>query len=112
MAYVNKTSLRDEFSHLKGEFATLAAAGKVTPESRVLFNALLMLLEVMMAVFLEKTTPKTSRNSSKPSSQMETPDTSAAQGAHARALAAEALRIPAKPARYSGPCRPGGDAVT
>ncbi len=90
MAYVNKTSLRDEFSHLKGEFATLAAAGKVTPESRVLFNALLMLLEVMMAVFLEKTTPKTSRNSSKPSSQMEAPDTSAAQGAHARALAAEA----------------------
>ncbi|MCG3170773.1 MAG: hypothetical protein CALGDGBN_02341 [Pseudomonadales bacterium] len=90
MAYVNKTSLRDEFSHLKGEFATLAAAGKVTPESRVLFNALLMLLEVMMAVFLEKTTPKTSRNSSKPSSQMEAPDTSAVQGTHARGLAAEA----------------------
>ena len=64
MAYVNKTSLREEFAHLKSEFERLSAAGKVSAESRVLFNALLMLLEVVMAVFLEKMTPKTSKNSS------------------------------------------------
>ena len=93
MAYVNKTSLRDEFAHLKVEFERLSAAGKVTPESRVLFNALLMLFEMMMAVFLEKMTPKTSKNSSKPSSQMEKPDTSALDGTHTRGLAAEERRF-------------------
>lgn len=93
MAYVNKTSLRDEFAHLKSEFERLSAAGKVSAESRVLFNALLMLLEVVMAVFLEKMTPKTSKNSSKPSSQMEKPDTSAVAGTHTRGLAAEERRF-------------------
>ena len=93
MAYVNKTSLRDEFSHLKAEFQRLSVDGKVTPESRILINALLMLFEMMMAVFLEKMTPKTSKNSSKPPSQMEKPDTSAVEGTHTRGLAAEERRF-------------------
>ncbi|MGH8228546.1 MAG: IS66 family transposase [Steroidobacteraceae bacterium] len=38
-------------------------------ENRALFQALLMLLQVLMAVFMEKHTPKTSANSSRPSSQ-------------------------------------------
>ncbi len=69
MASVNKQSLREEFEALKGRFAQLGAEGKITAESRALFEALLMLLQVLMAIFLEKTTPKTSANSSKPSSQ-------------------------------------------
>ena len=93
MAYVNKSSLRDEFAHLKAEFERLSAAGKVTPEMRILVNALLMLFEMMMAVFLEKMTPKTSKNSSKPPSQMDKPDTSAVEGTHTRGLAAEDRRF-------------------
>lgn len=69
MASVNKTSLRGEFDSLKGQFEQLSAAGRVTPEIRALFQAFLMLFEVLMAVFMEKHTPKNSRNSSLPPSQ-------------------------------------------
>ena len=61
---------------MKGRFGQLSADGKITMESRALIEALLMLLQLLMAalpaawpVFLEKTTLKTPANSSKPSSQ-------------------------------------------
>lgn len=63
MASVNKESLREEFEALKDRFAQLAAEGKVSAESRALVEALLMLLQVLMAVFMEKNTSKTSANS-------------------------------------------------
>src|SRR5487761_666432 len=71
MASVNKQSLREEFEALKDRFAQLRTDGKITAESRALFEALLMLLQVLMAVFMEKNTSKTSTNSSKPSSRTE-----------------------------------------
>lgn len=69
MGSVNKQSLREEFEALKGRFEQLCAGGKMTAESRALVEALLMLLELLMAVFMEKHTAKDSKNSSKPSSQ-------------------------------------------
>ncbi|MDN5872396.1 MAG: IS66 family transposase [Nitrococcus sp.] len=69
MASLNKQSLREEFDTLKGRFEKQCAAGEMTPDNRALFQALLMLLELVVAVFLEKHTPKTSTNSSRPSSQ-------------------------------------------
>ena len=69
MASVNRESLREEFGALKERFGRLCTDGKVTAESRALFEALLMLLQVLMAVFMEKNTPKNSTNSSKPGSQ-------------------------------------------
>ncbi|MHB1609824.1 MAG: IS66 family transposase [Acidiferrobacter thiooxydans] len=93
MASVNRQSLRGEFEALKGRFAELGAEGKITGESRALFEALLMLLQVLMAIFLEKTTPKTSANSSKPSSQ--TPKDESAlgrEGAHTKGKATDAGR--------------------
>ncbi len=69
MATVNKQSLREEFDTLKGEFERLSAEGKMPVESRALFKAMLMLFEVLMAVFMEKRTARDSRNSSIPSSQ-------------------------------------------
>jgi transposase len=69
MASVNKQSLREEFDTLKARFERLAADGKMAAESRALFQAMLMLFEVLMAVFMEKRTAKDSRNSSLPSSQ-------------------------------------------
>ena len=75
MASVNKESLREEFGALKERFGRLCTDGKITAESRALFEALLMLLQVLMAVFMEKNTPKNSTNSSKPASQTPKDDT-------------------------------------
>ena len=69
MATVNKASLRTELDALKARFASLCAEGKMSAESRALVDALLMLFEVLMAVFMEKTTPKSSANSSLPASR-------------------------------------------
>lgn len=69
MGRVNKTSLREEFDHLKSEFSRLSSANKISPESMVLFKAMFVLFEVMVAVFLEKQTKKDNKNSSIPSSQ-------------------------------------------
>ena len=69
MATVNKSSLRAEFAALKARFESLCAEGKMSAESRALFDALLMLFEVLMTVFMEKHTPKSSANSSLPASQ-------------------------------------------
>ena len=60
----NQASLRDEFARLRDEFGTLSSAGKVTPESAVLMGAVFVLLELMVAICLEKTTRKSSKNSS------------------------------------------------
>lgn len=69
MPTVNKTSLRAELDAIKTEFSQLSSDNKINRESKALFNAMLMLLELMMAVFLEKTTRKTSSNSSLPRSR-------------------------------------------
>jgi transposase len=69
MASVNHASLREEFATLKGQFEQLCAAGKVSEELRALVQALLMLFELLMAVFMEKHIPKSSRNSGLPPSQ-------------------------------------------
>jgi len=75
LASVNKQSLREELDAHKARFAQLVAEGKMPGEGRALVEALLMLLELLVAVFLEKHTPKTSANSSKPSSQTPNDDT-------------------------------------
>ena len=69
MATVNKASLRSEFDALNARFESLCAEGKMSAESRALFDALLMLFKVLMAVFMEKHTPKSSANSGLPPSQ-------------------------------------------
>ena len=69
MARLNKQSLREEFDALKGRFVRLSGEGKMPAQTRVLFEALLALFELLMAVFMEKNTTKDSTNSSKPSSQ-------------------------------------------
>ena len=63
MATVNKASLRSEFDALKARFESLRESGGMGDEARALFDALLMLFELLMAVFMERGTPKGSRNS-------------------------------------------------
>ena len=93
MASVNKQSLREEFEALKGRFTQLGAEGKITAESRALFEALLMLLQVLIAVFMEKNTPKSSTNSSKPSSQTPKDETALTRaGTHTKGKAYDPSR--------------------
>ena len=71
MASIDKQSVRDEFERIKTEFNHLTKKKKVAPELMALFTGLMMLLDVILAIFLEKKTKKTHKNSSKPSSQTE-----------------------------------------
>jgi len=75
MSSVNKQSLREELDTLKAQFERLCAEGKMASESRALFQAMLTLFNLLMAVFMERVTTKDSRNSSKPSSQTPEDDT-------------------------------------
>jgi transposase len=79
VASVNRVSLRAEFEELKGQFEALCARGRISAEGRALVQALLMLFEVLMAVFMEKSTPKNSRNASVPPSHTPKDDDTASQ---------------------------------
>lgn len=75
MATVNKTSVREEVNRLKLEFEQLCSAGKVSSEIQVVMNSLMVVVELILAVFLEKKTSKNSKNSSLPPSQTEKDET-------------------------------------
>jgi transposase len=79
VASVNRVSLRAEFDGLKGQFEALCARGRISAEGRALIQALLMLFEVLMAVFMERSTPKNSRNASVPPSQTPKDDETASR---------------------------------
>ena len=93
MPSVNRQSLREEFTALKERFGQLSSDGKVGAESRALIEALLMLMQVLIAVFMEKNTPKSSANSSKPSSRTEKDETALARaGTHTKGKAFDPSR--------------------
>ena len=69
MATIHTNSIREELARIKAEFAAQTKANKISSESSMLIKSLIMLLELVFSIFLEKTTRKTNRNSNKPSSQ-------------------------------------------
>ncbi len=71
MASLDKSTVRNEVSRLKDDFEQLCADGKVTSESKVLMNSMFMIIELILSIFLERSTKKDNKNSSKPSSQTE-----------------------------------------
>lgn len=66
---MNKASIREEVDRLKLEFEKLCSDGKVSPEIQAVMNSMLLVVNLILAVFLEKKTRKDSKNSSLPSSQ-------------------------------------------
>ena len=76
MATINHESVREEVKRVNAEFDKLAADKKINSESRMLFKSMLMLLNLLIAIFLEKKTKKNNKNSSKPSSQTEKDESS------------------------------------
>lgn len=75
MATIDKQSVRAEFDKIKVSFDEQVKAGKVSSEVATLFNTLMMLFNIILSIFMEKSTKKTSANSSIPPSQT-TPDES------------------------------------
>jgi transposase len=78
MASINKQSIREEVEKIKSDFELLAANKKLNIESKILFQSMFMLINLLVSIFLEKTTKKNNKNSSLPSSQTEK-DTSSTQ---------------------------------
>ena len=68
--------MREEAERIKAEFERLSADKKMNSESKMLFQSMLMLINLLIAIFLEKTTNKNNKNSSKPSSQTEKDESS------------------------------------
>lgn len=79
MATIDKTSVRAEIDRLKTEFEQLCSDGKVSAEIRVVVNSLLVVIELILSIFLEKKTRKNTKNSSLPSSQTEKDETAKPQ---------------------------------
>jgi len=69
MASLDKTSVRSQVENLKNNFEQLRSDGKVTPEIQTLMSSMLMIIELILAIFLERTTRKNSANSSIPPSR-------------------------------------------
>ncbi len=69
MASLDKTTVRREIDRLKADFEALEKAGKVTAETQAVMSSLFMIVELILSIFLERTTRKDSTNSSLPPSQ-------------------------------------------
>lgn len=76
MSSVNTSSVRDEVERLKSDFDRLSANKKINSETLILFQSLFTLINLLIAIFLEKSTKKNNKNSSKPSSQTEKDESS------------------------------------
>lgn len=71
MASLDKTSVRSQVEKVKNDFEQLRQGGKVSPEAQVIMSSMLMIIELILAIFLERVTKKNSVNSSIPPSQTE-----------------------------------------
>ena len=58
MASLDKSSVRNEVSHLKADFEQLCAEGKIPSKSKVLMNSMFMIVELILSIFLERSTQK------------------------------------------------------
>ena len=61
MARINQASLRAQLDDCRAQFDAIKQKGEASADTLALINALFMLVDIVVAVFLEKTTPKTSR---------------------------------------------------
>ena len=71
MAIVDKKYVREEVDKVKADFDQLCESGKISPESKVLFSSMFMIMNLILSIFMERTTRKNSKNSSIPPSQSE-----------------------------------------
>jgi len=75
MASVDKESVRAEVTKLKEQFEKLSSTGKVNTEVSMLMSSMFMIIDLILSIFLERTTQKGNKNSSIPSSQTHNDET-------------------------------------
>lgn len=63
MGTVNKQSVREEVDRIKSEFERLSADKKINAETKMLFQSMFMIINLILSIFLERTTKKNSKNS-------------------------------------------------
>lgn len=71
MPRVNKQSLRAQFDQIKDNVQRLNDEGKLSSEVLTLVQSMILLFDIMVTAFLEKSVKKNSKNSSLSSSQVE-----------------------------------------
>jgi len=71
MSTLDKNPVRGQVEKVKNDFEQLRRAGKVTAGVQAVMSNMLMLVELILAIFMERTTKKNSGNSSIPPSQIE-----------------------------------------
>ncbi len=54
MGTVNRQSVREEAERIKAEFDRISSSKKIDAESKILFQSMLMLINLLIAIFLEK----------------------------------------------------------
>ncbi len=59
MGTVNKQSVREEVERIKSEFDRLSAGNKINNETKMLFQSMFMIINLILSVFLEKKPLKT-----------------------------------------------------
>ncbi len=75
MASINAQSVRDEYVKIKSNLQSLLDEDQVSKEIALLVNSLFLLFNIVLAIFLERNTKKTSANSSIPPSQTDKDET-------------------------------------
>ncbi len=73
---MDKESVREKFDELKSSYHDLSKSGKVSPELRVIIDGLILLMDIVISIFMEKQTKKNDKNSSIPPSQTPKDNTS------------------------------------
>ena len=71
----------------------------MTSESQAIMNSLFMIIELILAIFPERSTNKNSKNSSKPSSQTDK-DESASGHAGSNGKGKREILVPNKPSQF------------
>jgi len=84
MARMNKETLRTQFAEIKDDMKRLKDEGKLSSEALTLMQSMILLFEIMVSVFLEKTVKKNAKNSSIPSSQTEKDNSALRPGSNAK----------------------------
>ena len=79
MAIADKNTVRKEVAKLQADFGQLCKDGKVTGEVKLLMSSMMMIIELILTIFLERSTKKDNKNSSIPSSQTDKDNTALGQ---------------------------------
>ena len=63
--------MRERLDQLRSDYERMSIAGQLSNDTTAVITGLITLVEVLVSIFLERTTKKNNENSSKPSSQTE-----------------------------------------